>query len=501
MPASVVEDTHDVRRPFAAASVAAVTITAGTVAALSATRYGYYYDELYFVAAGRRPSFSYADQGPFVPLLARGVDWMFPGSFVALRIPGIIAVLVVVVMSALIARELGGGRGAQILAAVACSTAFGILGEAGTLTTNIIDAAMWAVLTGLVVRWVRTRHDGLLFAAGLVTMAALQVKWLVPIFWIATLVAVACLGPKELLRRPALWCGAAAVLLSAIPMMIWQSRHGWPQAAMGAVIRGQTSMLYGSATFLPRAVQMCGVLGAVLLIYGAWRLWRSPRLRPYRFLGLMFLIVVAIFATTGGRIQYGVGIYAAVIAAGAVELAALRSRWVTIAAVPVVAASIVVFVFWATPWRPASKLAPAADFTAGLATQAYGEFGWSELTAAVASVYQRLPPEQRRTVVIVTERYIQASALDYSRTAAGLPAIFSPKRGFGYFGAPPDNADMVLWVGSNMADLQARFDSVVGVAKFGVRLGMPQVTRDITIWKCTGPKQPWSIMWPTMQTL
>lgn len=501
MSAPVVEDAHNRTPPFATGPVAAVTIAAGIVAVLSATRYGYYYDELYFIAAGKRPSFSYADQGPLVPFLARGVDWAFPGSFVALRVPGIVAVLVVVVVSALIACELGGGRRAQVLAAMGCSTAFGILGEAGTLTTNIIDTAMWAVLTWLVVRWVRTRHDGLLLAAGLVTMAALQVKFLIPVFWIAMLIAVACVGPRELLRRPALWCGAIAVTLSGVPMLVWQSQHGWPQAAMGTVIRGQTSMLYGSATFIPRAIQMCGLIGAVLLVYGTWRLCRSPRLRPYRFLGVAFLMVVTVFAVTGGRIQYGIGIYAAVIAAGAVELSALRNRWVMATAIPLTVASIAVFVLWATPWRPASRLIPAADFTEGLAIQAYGEFGWSELTTEVSNAYRELPSAQRNNAVIVTERYIQASALDYNRERADLPAIFSPKRGFGYFGAPPDNAETIVWVGSNRADLQARFASVVEVERFGVRLGMPQVTRGITIWKCVGPLQPWSIMWPRMQSL
>lgn len=115
VPESVVEKTSSDCPPFAAGAVALVVVVAGVVAVLSATRYGYYYDELYFIAAGKRPSFSYADQGPLVPLLARGVDWVFPGSFVALRIQGIIAVLVVVTVSALIAREFGGGRSAQVL--------------------------------------------------------------------------------------------------------------------------------------------------------------------------------------------------------------------------------------------------------------------------------------------------------------------------------------------------------------------------------------------------
>jgi hypothetical protein len=497
----IVQGEHDACAPIATWAVAAVAVIAGIVAALSARRYGYYYDELYFIAAGKRLAFSYVDQGPLVPMLAHCMDWLFPESFAALRIPAITAALVVVVFSAVIARELGGSRAAQVLTAAACGTSFCILGEAATLSTNVIDTALWVLLSWLVVRWVRTRHDGLLLIAGLVTVAALQVKWLVPVFWIAVLIAAGCVGPRELLRRPVLWWSALVVAVTAIPMLIWQARHGWPQVGMGAVVRGQTNGLSGSLTFIPRAVGMCGVLGAVLLMYGVWRLWRSPRLRPYRFLGFAFLLVVAVFAITGGRIEYGAGIYAAVMAAGAVELAAVRSRWTAIAAVPAVVASIAAFVVWQTPWRSASQLTPAADFATGVNHQAYGEFGWPQLTAAVAGAYQWLPPEQRRSAVIVTERYIQASALDYQRSAAGLPPIYSPKRGFGYFGTPPDTAETVVWVGSTAPYLQRWFTSVAPVATFGVRLGMPLVTREITIWKCTGPRQPWSSLWPQMINL
>ena len=482
-------------------TVAAVALTAGIVATLCATRYGYYYDELYFIAAGKRPTVGYADQGPLVPLLAVAMDRLFPGSLVALRIPGILAALVVVVFSAVIARELGGGRRAQLLAAIGCATAPGVLGVAGSLTTNGVDSAFWVLSSWLVLRWVRTRHDRLLLTAGMVTIVALQVKWLVPVFWIALLVAVGCLGPRQLLRRPALWCAAAVAAVSVLPALIWQAHHGWPQVGMGALIRGQTAMLYGQLTFLPRAIWMCGVLGAVLVLYGGWRLWRSPRLRPYRFLGLAFVIMVAIFAIAGGRSGYGIGLYGAVIAAGAVDVEALADRWTRMATVPVIVVSIAVFVVDATPWRAASQLSPATDFTAGVAEQAYGEFGWPQLTSTVAAAYHRLPADQQRNAVIVTERYIQASALDYYRSAAGLPAVFSPKRGFGYFGAPPDTATTVLWVGSTKPELQRWFTSTMPAANFGVRLGMPQVTRDITIWTCTVPRQPWSVIWPKMQSL
>lgn len=497
-----VPEAQETCPPIATGPVAAVAAVAAIVAALSATRYGYYYDELYFIAAGKRLSFSYADQGPLVPLLARCMDGILPGSFAALRIPAIIAALTVVVVGALIARELGGGRTAQVLAATACATSVCVLGEAHTLSTNGIDTALWAVLSWLIVRWVRTRHDSLLLAAGLVTVAALQVKWLIPVFWVVIVVAAGCLGPRDLLRRPALWCSGALVAVSAVPMLLWQWQHGWPQVGMGAVVRGQTTGLAGGLLhFVPQALQMCGVLGVVLLLWALWRVWRSPHLRPYRFLGLAFLLMVVVFASTGGRTGYGAGLYVAIIAIGAVELTAVRTRWTMVVAVPAIIASIIAFVWWQTPWQPVSQLPPAADFADGVNNQAYGEFGWSQLTGAVVDAYQQLPPEQRRTAVVVTERYIQASALDYYRTPAGLPAIYSPKRGFGYFGAPPDTAQTVVWVGNTAPTLHRWFTSVVPAAPFSVRLGMPQVTRDITIWTCTGPSRPWSSLWPEMINL
>ncbi|WP_102418780.1 glycosyltransferase family 39 protein [Mycobacterium sp. 4858] len=500
---TVQNERVDACPPIATWEVAAVAVVAGVVAALSACRYGYYYDELYFIAAGKRLAWSYVDQGPLVPLLARGIDWAFPGSFAALRIPAIVAAVVIVVFSAVIARELGGGRFAQVLVAAACATSVCALGQNQRLTTNGIDTALWVLLAWLIVRWVRTRSDALLLAAGVVTVAALEVKWLAPVFWVVILVAAASLGPRELLRRPALWCSAALVVVCASPMLVWQANHGWPQVGMGAVVRGQTTGLAGGLlAFLPGVAEMCGPLGAVLLVYGVWRLWRSPQLRPYRFVGLAFLLMVIIFAATGGRTEYGAGLYVAVMAAGAVELAAVvRTRRAAVAVAAAVVVSVVAFVVWQTPWRSASQLTPAADFAAGVNGQAYGEFGWKELTAAVAGVYQRMPPEQRRTAVIVTERYIQASALDYDREGAGLPAIYSPKRGFGYFGNPPETAQTVIWVGSTAQGLQRWFISVVPAGTLDVRLGMPLVTRDVTVWICNGPRRPWSSLWPTMMDL
>ncbi|MVU82691.1 glycosyl transferase family 39 [Nocardia sp. ET3-3] len=489
----------DRREPFAVVAVAVVAAVTAVVAAAAATRYGYYYDELYFIAAGRRPSFGYVDQGPFVPLVARAMDWVFPGSFVALRIPAVAASVGVVVFGAVIARELGGGRGAQVVTAAACATSVLVLGQATTLSTNGIDTVLWVVLTWLLVRWVRTRQDGLLLAAGVVTAVDVQVKWLVPVFWIAVIIGAGVVGPRDLLRRPALWWGAGIALLAATPGLIWQARHGWPQLSMGSVVRRQTGGFAGSLWFVPSTLELWGLLGAVVVVCGVWQLLRSPGFRPYRFLGVAFLLVIAVFAVSGGRTVYGAGCYPVVIAAGSVGLAASARRWPAMAAIPAVVVSALAVVYFATPWRPASQFSPSSDRAVTLGPSVYSELGWSELDAVTVDAYRRLWPRQRPTAVIVTEWYVQAAALDHDRT--NLPPVFSPNRGFGYFGAPPDTAETIIYVGGTEADLSHWFTSVVPAGRMENPLGIPGITRDITIWECGGPKQPWSVMWPTMRKL
>ncbi|MCC3313938.1 ArnT family glycosyltransferase [Nocardia africana] len=488
--------------PFAWPVVAPIAALGAAALLFGASRYGYFGDELYFLAAGRRLSWGYADQGPMLPLLARTMDTLVPGSYPALRIPAVLITVVAIVLCAMITREFGGGRTAQALAAFAYACSPFLLLQGSMLTTNTVDTALWVLISWLVVRWVRTRRDGLLLIAGLVTAVDLQVKWLIPFFWIALAVSCAVFGPRELLRRPLLWAGAGLTVLSALPQVIWQMRHGWPQLAMGAEIASEQAIIGGRLLFVPISLILVGILGVPVLLGGLWALLRWKPLRPYRFLGATLIVVDIVFLVTGGRVYYPAGMYGVVLAAGAVALVhwlrarAAGGRRIAGVATAVIAVASVATIVTSLPWRPASAVEPPRDdVSAAIAIGTYGQFGWPELTAAVTTAYRGLPAARRDHAVVVTDTYWQASALDHLGRS-DLPPVYSPSRGFGYFGTPPDSAETALIVGGDAADLRGRCTSLTPVGRVDTRLGFVGNTRDVTIFDCTGPKQPWSRMWP-----
>ncbi|GAB4586594.1 glycosyltransferase family 39 protein [Nocardia sp. IFM 10818] len=484
-------------------SVAAIAIPAAAVLLYSATRYGYFGDELYFLAAGRRLAFGYADQGPVLPLLARLMDTLAPGSHFAVRLPAVILTVLAIMLCAMLVREFGGGRWAQALAALAYATSPFLLLQGTMLTTNSVDTALWVIITWLVVRWVHTRDDRLLLLAALVTAVDMQVKWLIPFFWLAVAASSPAFGPRELVRRPLLWAGGALVAVTMVPALLWQANNGWPQLEMGRVIGEQQGVLGGRLLFVPMSISLAGLLGALLLLWGLWALLMWESLRPFRFLGVTLILLYAAFLITGGRIYYTTGMYAVMIAAGAVALVTTAERTATIGRAALISVTALlgaistIFVLYAMPWKSPEDIEPPADLgQAAINIGTYGSFGWPELTAAVEQAYRALPPDQQEHTVIITDTYWQSAALDQLGRDE-LPPIYSPSRGFGYFGTPPDEATTVLYVGEgDEPELTTRFEHVDRVGEVDTRLGFPGNTQDVTIWKCTGRKQPWSQVWP-----
>jgi 4-amino-4-deoxy-L-arabinose transferase-like glycosyltransferase len=92
----------------------------------TAGRYGYFGDELYYLACARRPAWGYPDLGPASIALLRAWTGLVGTSLVAIRIVPAIASAVTVLLTALLARRLGGEARAQTIAALAVAVGAGL---------------------------------------------------------------------------------------------------------------------------------------------------------------------------------------------------------------------------------------------------------------------------------------------------------------------------------------------------------------------------------------
>ncbi len=481
-------------RPLAVKPVAVVTALMAIPLLLTANRYGYFGDELYFLAAGRHLAWGYVDQPPLLPLLAKAMDALGHSPFV-LRIPAMLAVLAGVALTALIARELGGGAKAQTLAAATFAVSTEFLAGGHYLATSTVDPFLWTLVLWLLVRWLRTRADGLLVWAGVVTAVALYTKFLIGGFWLAAGVAILVCGPRELLRRPALWLGAAIAVVALVPTLLWQATHGWPQLGMGAAISAEVGGTWGGRlTFLPTALLVAGLpVGAVLLGYGLWRLLRS---RELRFLGWTTVLLTVVFLAVNGRFYYVAGMYPVCWAMAAVALerreAARWWRWVATWPCYALAALVVVPValpVWPRAWLTEHPSLPTPLF-------AFAEIGWPEGARSVAGAFAHLPDRERTAVV--TETYWQASALDRYGRDLGLPEPASGNRGYATLVVPPESTTGVLFVGEDPRPLLGHFADLRPIGKVDTGAAKPSYFDGVPLWLATGRVEPWSKLWPKL---
>jgi 4-amino-4-deoxy-L-arabinose transferase-like glycosyltransferase len=478
--------------PLARRPVAVVAVLYAALVFSFAGGYGLMVDELYFRMLGDDPRWGYFDQPPVTPLLAKAGAVLFGDTAWGIRMPGLLCGVAVVVLAALIAAELGGGRRAQVLAAAVAGTSVTALTIGHFLLTNSPDMVAWCAVALFALRAL-LRGDGRWWlAVGVTCGVATYAKFVIVLLPLTLLVALLLVGPRRELRSRWLWAGAGLTLVIGAPNLVYQAVNGWPQLVMA---RSLAAGEWTDALVFPFDLAfLVGPAATPILVAGVVGLLRRPGWRPARALGASYLVgTVLVITVAPSGIDYTEGYLVPLVAAGCVVadgwLARGRARLP--AAVSVLSVFAVLQVLVTLPVVP-ERVYVRLPLTS-LTTET---IGWPRLVGQVADAYAALPADERSRAVVLTQNYGEAGALHWLRGDRPLPKVYSGHNELYFRGPPPDSADVVITVAVDENRLARDFRECSAVARIDNGYGLETREQGQAISVCRGPRAPWAELWP-----
>ena len=472
---------------FAAVPVFAVAGVVTVVLTALSGRYGYHRDELYFMVAGQHLDWGYVDQPPLTPLLARISTEVFGNTPMGLRVVSTIASAITVVVVALIAREFGSSRQGQVLAAICAAVSGFLIGVGHLVSTATYDLLAWMLIALFAIKLLRTNDGRWWLALGLTTGIALENKFLVVLPVGALLVSLVIVGPRQVLRSWWLPAGVALAGIVALPNVLWQFQHDWPQLTVAGGI-SEDDGTENRIMFVPLQILQLSPFLVPVWIAGFRRMWRMPWARSVALAYPLLCVVVLI---VGGKSYYALPLLLVLVAAGCESVLAWR-RSLVVGGLVLTALTSALFTL---PVLPAS----AVDFVIPVNKEQGEQIGWPELTTAVADVWNRIPAGQRGSATIFAGNYGEAGALRRFGPSHGLPPAYSGHMSFADWERPPDsNTGPVLLVEQERTPTyEAHFRDCEQVATIDNIVSNDEDGTALVL--CDSPGAPWSTLWPDLR--
>jgi len=472
--------------------------------------YGYFRDELYYLACSAHPALGYVDFAPLLALTLAPWRAVFGDSLLALRFFPAVCAAATVVLTAGLVRALGGDRRALLPALVPVMLAPIYVGTFGVLTPNAFDVVVWSAVLLVAVRLLATPSIPLWVALGVLLGVGFSNRHGIVFLVLGLAVGLVLTPARRLLRGRGPWIAAAIAAALVLPHLVWQARHGWPTLEFLANARREKMLAQSALGFLGEQVLVLNPLAAPLWIAGLVSLWRRDGGR-HRALVLAYLTIFALMILGAGKAYYLTPFYPLLFAAGAV--AVLRSGRRAVA-YGITAAVVIVGLALAPLAKPVLREEPFVRYAAalgqdpragigerhelGVLPQHFADqHGWPELAAAVARVLARLPPDERARACIVAANYGEAGAIDFFGPALGLPPARSGHNSYWLWGPGDCGFETVVAIGYEVEHVRPLARSVEEAERVECAYCMPYERRSILIAR--GPTMAREALWARLK--
>jgi Dolichyl-phosphate-mannose-protein mannosyltransferase len=472
---------------------------------LVSSRYGYFVDELYYLACSHHLAWGYVDQPPLIAVITWLERVTLGDSLQALRFLPALAAGLRVLLTGSIARELGARRFGMLLACVCVMVAPIYLGLDSLLTMNVFESLFWMSAALIALKIFNGTSQKLWLLFGVICGFGLLNKHSMLFFGFGLFVGLLLTEQRKQFASPWLWAGGLIAALIFLPNLLWEVHRGFPTIELlRNVQRSGRNTEAGPFLFMVIQAAILHPLAAPVWIAGLVELLRDREGKGWRVLGITWLVIMLCMLTMHGRMYYPAPAYPMLFAAGGLAferwLAPLRSgRWLRSAYVSLLVITGLILAPFAyfpmltvTQYIAYAKMLhfgppPIENNQLGPLPQIYADqFGWKEMAQVVANAYYSLPPDERKSCAIFGQNYGQAGAIDFFGAKLGLPAAISGHQNYFYWGPRSYIGQCLIVMDDDPDHLLELFGSVEFAGHVYHPLSMPY--EHFNVYICRNPK-------------
>jgi hypothetical protein len=483
--------------------VVAIAVAAAIVHIATNGRYGFHRDELQFLSDARHLDWGYVSYPPLTPFIERISLGLFGLSMIGLRMFSVIGQAIVIVVSGLMARDLGGSRLAQIATALAVALSPLPIFEATEFQYTSFAFLWWALVAWFTIRLLKTENPRWWLAIGAALGLALLTKYSVVFFIAGILVGMAFSPARRYFSSKWFWAGVAIALVFFAPNILWLIRHNFISYTFLQHIHTRDVGEGRADGFLSGQFRVCANLfSAPVWLIGLYAFLRDRR---YRMVAFMYLVPLLVFWLDKGRFYYVAEAYPMLIAMGAVTCEGWLTHiptWTQRTIEAVFFAGLFTFgAYFFAGWVPLASNGPLRDFALKHSGDLREEIGWDELLKTVAGIRDSLPPDQQANLGITTGNYGEYGAIEILGPAYGLPAPIGTTNSEWLRGYPTTAPTTLIVLGITREEADSIFTGCRLAGhngnSYGIKNEESQDHPDIFV--CGPPRKPWSELWQNHQ--
>jgi hypothetical protein len=462
-------------------------------------RYGFHRDELQFLTDAHHLAWGYVTYPPLTPFIQRIGLELFGLSLVGLRLSCAIAQGIVILVTGLMARDLGGSRAAQVMAALAVALSPVPMFWGTEFQYTSFEFLFWVLIAWFVVRLLKTDDPRWWIAIGAAAGLGIMTKYNILFYLAGVLAGVGFTSARRYLKSGWFWAGLALAFLIVLPTLLWQIHNHFVSYEFLQHIHARDLRIGRGHHFLKDQVKLCiNIVATPLALAGLVFFLRERR---YRMLAWMYIVPIAILFFAKGRGYYAAAAYPMLLAAGSVACAQwlrtlpkLASRtigtvfYVGLAGVGAYVMAIVI---------PFASSGPLRDFALSHNEDLREEIGWDDLVRKVASIRDTLTPEQQAHLGITVGDYGEGGAIEILGPAYHLPPPASTHNAAWFRGYPTPPPTTIIALGLKAKQANSIFTNCRWAGHYANSQGISNSeSRDHPdIFVCGPPRDSWPELW------